>query len=86
MSLISALAIYFVIWWLTLFLVLPWGVHTQAEADDVVPGSAPSAPMNPHLGRKIFANTLISAAIFAIFYLIRVYELIRLDDLLPAFQ
>jgi predicted secreted protein len=86
MSLISALAVYFVIWWLTLFVVLPWGVYTQAEADDVVPGSVPSAPRNPLMGRKIIANTLVSAVFFAIFYLIRVYELIRFDDLLPSFQ
>ena len=38
------LAIYFLIWWLTLFAVLPWGVRNQEEAGDVVPGSDPARP------------------------------------------
>jgi predicted secreted protein len=44
MGLGSAIAIYFVIWWITLFAVLPFGVRTQAEAGDVVPGAPASAP------------------------------------------
>src|ERR1700752_2021438 len=28
-SIVTALAIYFVVWWIALFVVLPWGVHSQ---------------------------------------------------------
>ena len=69
MSLISAAAIYFIIWWLTLFAVLPWGVRTQEDDKEVVPGSAPSAPSKPMLGKKLFATTIISSAIFVLVYL-----------------
>ncbi|MCB1491238.1 MAG: DUF1467 family protein, partial [Rhodobiaceae bacterium] len=31
MSIASGVAIYFLIWWLVLFAVLPFGVRTQAE-------------------------------------------------------
>ena len=41
MPLILGLALYFVIWWTFLFAVLPFGVQSQLEAKDIVPGSDP---------------------------------------------
>lgn len=32
----SAIAIYFIIWWLTLFVVLPFGVKNAAETGETV--------------------------------------------------
>jgi len=40
-------ATYFIIWWLLLFAILPFGVQSQHELDDIVPGTAPSAPAPP---------------------------------------
>lgn len=82
MSLISALAIYFLIWWLCLFVVLPWGVVTQAEAGDIVAGSAPSAPKDPHMLTKMIVTTALAGAIFAGLYLIVAYRVITLEDIL----
>ena len=31
MSIFTALAIYFIIWWVVLFTVLPFGIRSQAE-------------------------------------------------------
>jgi len=81
MALTSALAIYFIIWWLVLFTVLPWGVQTQKEAGDVVEGSAESAPLHPQIGKKMAITTMISCLVFALVYVVVVFELIRLDDL-----
>jgi predicted secreted protein len=88
MSITSAFAIYFVLWWLVLFAVLPWGVRTQEEGGEVVPGSNPSSPQRPMLGRKLIATTLISAAIFVALYGVIVYGGLTLDDipLLPDFS
>ena len=47
MALTTAIAIYFLIWWLTLFAVLPWGV--SAQGDEGEPGTDPGAPRVPHL-------------------------------------
>jgi predicted secreted protein len=58
-------AIYFVIWWIVLFAVLPWGVRSQHEEGEIAPGTDPGAPVAPFLLRKAIATTLISAAIFA---------------------
>lgn len=65
----SMLAIYFVIWWVVLFAVLPWGVRTQEEAGDVLPGSPESAPAAPRMGRVVLITTLVSGAVFALVYL-----------------
>ncbi len=80
MSLTSSLAIFFIIWWVVLFAVLPWGVRTQAEDGEVVPGSAPSAPSRPQMKRKIFTTTIIAAIIFTIFYTARVNGWVSLDS------
>jgi predicted secreted protein len=88
MSLTSAIAIYFVLWWITLFAVLPFGVRTQDEGGEVVPGSASSAPMRPLLVRKAIATTIASAVIFAILYGVVAYGGLTIDDipLLPDFS
>jgi predicted secreted protein len=59
-------AVFFVIWWVLLFAVLPFGVQSQKEAKSIVPGSDPGAPVFHHLGRKIIVNTVLSAILWAI--------------------
>ena len=50
MSIAFAIAIYFVIWWVLLFAVLPWGVRTSEEVgEDTNTGFADSAPYKPRL-------------------------------------
>jgi predicted secreted protein len=64
----TAFAIYFVIWWIVLFLTLPFGVrsqHEEGEGEQVIPGTDPGAPVAPRMGRKLIWTTLISAAVFA---------------------
>ncbi|MBZ6378718.1 hypothetical protein B5C34_11445 [Pacificimonas flava] len=69
MGLGSALAIYLLIWTVTLFLVLPFGVRTaEEEGEDQIPGQADSAPVRPLIFKKLLWNTLLSAAIFALLY------------------
>jgi len=67
-SVALAAAIYFVLWWIVLFAVLPWGVKSQEEAGDISPGSDPGAPVRPLLLRKAIATTLVSAAIMVLGY------------------
>jgi predicted secreted protein len=80
MSLTGALAIFFIIWWVVLFTVLPWGVRTQQEDGEVVPGTVSSAPSRPSLIRKMAITTVIAAAIFAIFYVVYTNGLVSLDS------
>jgi predicted secreted protein len=59
-------AIYFVLWWLTLFLTLPFGVRSQHEDGASAPGTDPGAPVASQIGRKMIWTTFISLVIFAI--------------------
>lgn len=70
MSITLAIAIYFVIWWTTLFAVLPFGLKTQAEAGEVVPGTPESAPAKPRLLRIFLINTAVAATVFAVLWLL----------------
>jgi predicted secreted protein len=70
MAITTVLAIYFIIWWVVLFAVLPWGVRSQHEAGDVVPGSDPGAPAIHRVWRKVLVTTVIASVIFAILYVV----------------
>ena len=61
----TGLAIYFVIWWISLFLTLPFGVRSQHEDGVGAPGTDPGAPIATRMGRKLIWTTIISAVIFA---------------------
>lgn len=65
MSLGLALALYFMVWWLTLFAVLPFGVRTQGESGDVTPGTPASAPAAPRILRIFLINTVVASIVFA---------------------
>jgi predicted secreted protein len=85
MPVTTAVAIFFLIWWIVLFAVLPWGVRSQQEDADVAPGTDPGAPAIPNLRRKLVWTTLVSAVIFAACYVIYVERLITLESLSALF-
>ena len=87
MSWVTGLAVYFIIWWVTLFAVLPWKVRTQVEAGHIEPGTNPSSPARSLIIRKLLVNTVIAAVFFSIFYYLKVVAGLTLDDipLLPRF-
>ena len=59
------LAIYFTIWWIVLFAVLPFGVRSQHEEPDYARGTDPGAPVAPKLLQKALWTTALSAVVFA---------------------
>jgi predicted secreted protein len=69
MTIGSFIAIYFVVWWIILFAVLPFGVRTQEEEGDVVLGTERSAPHKPMLVRKAVATSIVSLILVGIFWL-----------------
>lgn len=89
MSLVFALAIYFVVWWIVLFAMLPFGVRTTEEMGEVnAPGFADSAPHRPRLLPKMIATTIVSGIVFAGLYAVIVHHVITLDDIpfLPQYE
>jgi len=85
MPVTTAAAIFFLIWWVVLFAVLPWGVRRQDEAGDVAPGTDPGAPAVPYLGRKLIWTTVVSLLIFAACYVAYVERLVTLEGLMRPF-
>ena len=68
MTWVSIIAMYFVFWWLTLFAILPFGLMTQDEDNDVTLGTVPSAPRGPHMLRAILWTTVVTAVLMGAFY------------------
>jgi predicted secreted protein len=62
------IAIYFVLWWLSLLIVLPWGAHSQDESGDVTPGTDPGAPSINRIKSKVIWATVIATVLFAILW------------------
>jgi predicted secreted protein len=80
-SIFTALAVYFVIWWIVLFAVLPWGVRSQHEAGEMTPGTDPGAPVMTNLKLKLVWTTIVAAIVFAAWFVVFVNRLITLDQL-----
>ena len=54
---------FLLVWWLVLFMVLPFGARPP---DQIEPGTAPSAPARPRIGLKFLITTLIAVALTAL--------------------
>ena len=65
----TAFAIYFVIWWIALFLTLPFGVRSQHEDGEGAPGTDPGAPVATQMRAKLIWTTVISTVFFAVAWL-----------------
>ena len=88
MKITSAIAVYFIMWWLTLFMVLPWGSRSAHEAGTAVgAGHAPSAPIQARMRLKVLVTTVLTTGFFAAFYWMITASSLTLDDIwfLPDF-
>jgi predicted secreted protein len=65
MNWLTGIIVYVLIWWITLFAVLPLWV-TPAEPGDV--GYGTGAPQRPYLLRKLALTTSIAAVIWLAIY------------------
>jgi predicted secreted protein len=93
MPVTTAIATFFLIWWVTLFAVLPWGIRSQHEgqgdrpdmapdmAPEMAPGTDPGAPVSFRLGRRLLWTTLVAVVIYAAFYWVYTKHWVTLDDL-----
>lgn len=68
MPILSILAIYFVVWWLCLFVVLPFKVRNQVDDGEWVEGSERGAPAIARLWPKLLITTLLAAVVTALLF------------------
>ena len=66
MGITSAIVLYAVCWFMTLFVVLPLRMQTQGQAGEVVPGTPSSAPANLNLKRKAVTTTIFATIVWVI--------------------
>jgi predicted secreted protein len=76
MNIVTGFVVFSITWFVVLFTVLPWGVRTQDEEGEVIPGTAESAPINPAIWKKFLATTIITSIFFGIFWATLEYDLV----------
>ena len=78
----SVLAIYFLIFCLSAFLLLPFGVKTHEEVGaERVPGQADSAPHQFNLQRHLLRAALVACLLTALYVANYQFGWITVDDL-----
>jgi predicted secreted protein len=86
MTIVFGLAIFFVVWWIILFAVLPFGVHSQSEAGETVPGTPPGAPAKFAIKRVFLINTAVSFVIFCVIWAAIEFDWFGVGDLAREIQ
>lgn len=66
MAITSALVLYAVVWFMTMFLALPVGLKTQGDMGEKVEGTHDGAPANYNPRRKAIIVTAIATVVWAI--------------------
>ena len=78
MNPVTATVVFIIIWWIMLFMVLPWGV---SRTENPEAGHDPGAPARPKLVRKLLITTGITIVLFGILYGVIDAEILSLQDL-----
>lgn len=87
-SVVSWAAIYFIVWWTTLFAVLPFGVRNQVDDGEVIHGTEPGAPSRAPIARILLTTTIAATVVFGALYVLLNQDAFGLDDIpfLPKFD
>lgn len=65
MKITTVAAIYFLLWFLSLFMILPFEAHAKGDVNaEAVPGQADSAPAHFSLKRVLLRTSLLAAGLF----------------------
>jgi len=79
----SILAIYFLFFVFSAFVLLPFGVRTHDEAGiEKIPGQADSAPVEFRAGRLLLRAGILSAVVTTLYVLNYIYGWITVDDII----
>ena len=69
--------VYIIIWWLVLFITLPFGISAQENPE---PGTVASAPAKPRLWLKAAITTVVSALLWGVIWTILERDLISFRE------
>ena len=65
MNWFTGILVYVIVWWVVLFMVLPWGVRRVENPDE---GHEAGAPANPMILRKALITSGIAAVLWVAFF------------------
>lgn len=71
MSIFTGIILYLMLYWLSIFMVLPWG---NKPPENVELGHSTGAPANPRLKQKFIITAFVAAALW-----LTVFTLIKMD-------
>ncbi|WP_019906851.1 DUF1467 family protein [Methylobacterium sp. 77] len=66
LTVFGAFALYFVVWWTLLFVILPIRNQVETDPELIVPGQDPGAPAVPRLREKAIWTTFLASAVFLV--------------------
>jgi len=72
---VSGIVVFIILWWLVLFMVLPFGVRRDDAPQD---GHDPGAPKVARIGKKMAITTAIATVLFLGYWAIVHFDLITL--------
>lgn len=81
MNAVEGTVAFLILWWVVLFMVLPFGIKRVENPGE---GHDPGAPEKPLLLRKLLVTTGITAVLFSIIFWVANSGLISLRDLVGA--
>jgi predicted secreted protein len=84
LKIVTWLAIYLMIWWITLFAVLPIGgniSHHEAGAP-VIKGNDPGAPIRHNLWWKVKLNSVVALVVWLVLLILMYVVHVNLPDFL----
>ena len=80
MAITSALVLLAVIWFMTLFIVLPLRLKTQGDVGKVARGTPASAPVDPQLKKRALIVTVISLVLWVLLMAVILSGVITVED------
>ncbi len=66
LSWVGAVALYFVVWWLALFAILPVRIRTQSDLGAITEGTEPGAPAEPALRERAIWTSIAATLVFGV--------------------
>lgn len=85
MNLTGGIILYAVLWFLALFVVLPFGQKSQADVGEVTPGTPAGAPHEPKLKKKAIIATISAAVLWGVIAWIIFDDIVTRADLQRIF-
>ena len=82
MSITGSIVTYVILWWIILFLLLPFKIKSQLDDKKINPGTEPGAPSNPRILKKVFYTTIITSILFTIIFILSYFNVINIRDFL----